>query len=48
MWPDMSFVHGRARHPQSQERANGDIKKMIASWMRDNKSLKWSIDCKFD
>jgi hypothetical protein len=50
MWPDMSFVHGRARHPQSQgstERANGDIKKMIASWMRDNKSLKWSIGCKF-
>ncbi|CAF1101659.1 unnamed protein product, partial [Brachionus calyciflorus] len=36
IWPDMSFVHGRARHPQSQgsvERANADIKKMIATWM---------------
>ena len=50
MWPDMNFVHGRARHPQSQgstERAKADIKKMIATWMRDNKSLKWSIGCKF-
>jgi hypothetical protein len=46
----MNFVHGRARHPQSQgstERANADIKKMIATWMRENKSLKWSIGCKF-
>jgi hypothetical protein len=50
MWPDIQFVHGRARHPQSQgsvERANADIKKMLASWMRDNKSLNWSIGCKF-
>ena len=50
MWPDMQFVHGRARHPQSQgstERANADIKKMLATWMRDNKSLRWSIGCKF-
>jgi hypothetical protein len=33
IWPDMKFVHGRARHPQSQgstERANGDIKVMLA------------------
>ena len=47
--PDMNFVHGRARHPQSQgsvERSNADIKKMIASWMRENKSTKWSIECK--
>jgi hypothetical protein len=50
MWPDMKIVHGRARHPQSQgstERANSDIKKMIATWMRENRSLKWSIGCKF-
>ena len=48
MWPDMKFVHGRARHPQSQgstERANADVKKMLATWMRDNNSLKWSIGC---
>ena len=46
----MQFVHGRARHPQSQgstERANGDVKPMLAAWMRENKSLKWSIGCKF-
>jgi len=32
MWPDMNFVHGRGKHPQSQgsvERANSDIKKML-------------------
>ena len=46
----MTFVHGRARHPQSQgstERANGDIKVMLATWMRENNSLKSSIGCKF-
>jgi hypothetical protein len=46
----MKLVHGRARHPQSQgsvERANADIKKMLATWMRENRSVKWSIGCKF-
>ena len=36
LWPDMKIIHGRARHPQSQgstERANADIKKLLASWM---------------
>jgi hypothetical protein len=50
LWPDLSFIHGRARHPQSQgsvERANADIKKMLATWMRENKSTKWSIGIKF-
>ncbi|CAF1013044.1 unnamed protein product [Brachionus calyciflorus] len=50
MWPDLSLIHGRARHPQSQgsvERANADIKKMLATWMRDNKSTKWSVGLKF-
>jgi transposase InsO family protein len=50
MWSSMSIVHDRARHPQSQgsiERANADIKKMLATWMRENNSLKWSIGCKF-
>ena len=43
MWPDMKFVHGRARHPQSQgsvERSNADIKKMLAGWMRDKKTTQ--------
>ena len=50
MWPDLSLVNGRARHPQSQgsvERANADIKKILATWMRENKSTKWSIGIKF-
>ena len=32
----MTFIHGRARHSQSQgstERANGDIKVMLATWI---------------
>ena len=50
MWPGLSLVHGRARHRQSQgsvERANADIKKMIAKWMLENKSTKWTIGLKF-
>ena len=37
IWPDMMIVHGKPRHPQSQgsvERANGDVKKMVALWIR--------------
>ena len=50
MWPGLSLINGRARHPQSQgsvERANADIKKMLATWMRENKSTKWSTGIKF-
>jgi transposase InsO family protein len=50
LWPEMSFVHGRPRNPQSQgsvERCNADIKKMLASWMRENKSKRWSIGLDF-
>jgi hypothetical protein len=45
----MAMIHGRARHPQSQgsiERANADIKRMIATWLRENQSLKWTVACK--
>ena len=50
IWPYMKIFHGRARHPQSQgstERANADVKKILASWMRDNKSAKWATGLKF-
>ena len=46
----MYIVHGRPRHPQSQgsvEHCNGDVKVMLATWMRTNKSKKWSIGIKF-
>ena len=50
LWPDLKIVHGRPRHPQSQgrvERSNGEIKKKLGMWIRDNKSLKLSIGNKF-
>lgn len=50
LWPELKICHGRPRHPQSQgsvERANADIKKMLAIWMRENKSKKWSMGLNF-
>jgi hypothetical protein len=44
MFANTKMVHGRPRHSQSQgsvERANQDIEKMMACWMRDNNSTKW-------
>ena len=41
VWPKLTLVHGKPRHPQSQgsvERANGDIKDMLVAWMADNNS----------
>ncbi|XP_068204787.1 KRAB-A domain-containing protein 2-like [Palaemon carinicauda] len=34
LWPELSIVHGKPRHPQSQgsvERANGDIKDILVA-----------------
>lgn len=45
LWPEMKFVRGKPRHPQSQgsvERCNQTVKEMLATWMADNKSSKWS------
>jgi hypothetical protein len=50
LWPDLKLVHGRARHPQSQgsvERSNGVVKNMLGTWIRENKSMQWSIGIKF-
>ena len=50
LWPELHLVHGRPRHPQSQgsvERANGDIKDMLVSWMNDNDTTDWSVGIKF-
>ncbi|XP_068228066.1 KRAB-A domain-containing protein 2-like [Palaemon carinicauda] len=49
LWPELSIVHGKPRHPQSQgsvERANGDIKDMLVAWMADN-STDWATGIKF-
>ncbi|XP_066964221.1 KRAB-A domain-containing protein 2-like [Macrobrachium rosenbergii] len=50
MCPELSIVHGKPRHPQSQgsvERANGDIKDMLVAWMADNNSTDWATGIKF-
>ncbi|XP_068229782.1 KRAB-A domain-containing protein 2-like [Palaemon carinicauda] len=50
LWLELSIVHGKPRHPQSQgsvERANGDIKDMIVAWMADNNSTDWPTGIKF-
>ena len=46
LWPGLQIVHGRARRPQTQgsvERANGDFQGLLGSWMRENKSTKWTV-----
>ncbi|XP_037780257.1 uncharacterized protein LOC119576683 [Penaeus monodon] len=43
------MVHGKPSHPQSQgsvERANGDIKDMLVTWIVDNNSQDWSVGIK--
>ena len=45
LWPGLKIVHGKPRHSQSQgsvERANQDIENMLACWMGDNNTDKWS------
>ncbi|XP_029348199.1 SCAN domain-containing protein 3-like [Acyrthosiphon pisum] len=50
MWKDLKIVHGKPRHSQSQgsvERANQDIENMLATWLQDNKTKKWSNGLRF-
>ena len=50
MWPELTLVHGKPRHPQSQgsvERANSDIKDMLISWLSDNNTRDWVSGIKF-
>ena len=50
LWPDLKIVHGRPRHPQSQgsvERANADVKEMLATWLSENNSTQWSEGLRF-
>ncbi len=45
LWPDLSIVHGRPRHSQSQgsvERANQDVENKITVWCRENNTTQWS------
>lgn len=50
MWPVSKLVHGKPRHSQSHgsvERANKDVEDILACWMRDNDSSKWSEGLRF-
>ncbi len=50
MWPQLSIVHGKPRHSQSQgsvERANQDVEGMIQAWMADNESNQWGEGLRF-
>ncbi|KAL8583081.1 hypothetical protein ACOMHN_051245 [Nucella lapillus] len=50
LWPTLHLVNGKRRHPQRQgsvERANADIKNMLASWMEENSSERWTMGIRF-
>nr|XP_045590715.1 KRAB-A domain-containing protein 2-like [Procambarus clarkii] len=50
LWPKLILINGKPRHPQSQgsiERANGDITKMLGSWMCENRTRDWSAGLPF-
>jgi hypothetical protein len=47
---ERNIVHGRPRHPQSQgsvERANVDVKEMLATWLSENNSTPWFEGLRF-
>ncbi|CAF5026545.1 unnamed protein product, partial [Rotaria sp. Silwood1] len=46
LFPDLVFIRGRPRHPQSQgciERANGILCEALGKWMCTNNSTSWSF-----
>ncbi len=50
MWPQCRLVHSKPRHSQSQrsvERANQDVEALLACWLKDNQSTKWSEGLRF-
>ncbi|CAF1226094.1 unnamed protein product, partial [Didymodactylos carnosus] len=50
LWPGLKICHGRPRHPQSQgsvEKANDDVERKLAIWMKQNKTSKWSAGLPF-
>lgn len=50
MWGDIKIVQGKPREHQTHgsiERANKEVKEILASWMADNKSNDWPMGLKF-
>lgn len=50
MWPDLSIVHEKPRHSQSQssvKRANQDNENILTTRMQENKTNTWSEGLRF-
>ncbi|CAF1581369.1 unnamed protein product [Didymodactylos carnosus] len=50
LWPGLKICHGRPRHPQSQgsmKKANDDVERKLAIWMKQNKTSKRSAGSPF-
>ena len=50
LWPTVTIINGRPRHPQSQgsiERTHEDLKPMINSWCKENNTKDWPTALKF-
>ncbi|XP_060876491.1 KRAB-A domain-containing protein 2-like [Metopolophium dirhodum] len=51
MWKDLKIIHEKPRHSQSSQgsvkRANQDVENILATWLQDNKTKKWSEGLKF-
>jgi len=48
-WPELTIVHGRPRHPESQgsvERANGEVKRLLSIWIRTTGRKDWATGIK--
>ena len=46
MWPECKLVQGKPR-PKPKPRANKDMEDILACWMRENNSAKWSDGLRF-
>lgn len=50
VWPDLTIVYGKPRHPQSQgsvERTIGYLKDMLIAWLADYATQDWTAGIKF-
>ena len=50
MWPRCKFVNGKLRHSQSQgsvERVNQDVESILACWLRENDTTRWTDGLRF-
>ncbi len=49
LWPDCRMVRGSPRHFESNggvKRVNQTVQQKLGAWMRDNRTVRWSVGCK--